>query len=116
MEHATHVWVRKGKVTPLGPRFHGPYPITAKHGTSCIEVRVGHYANGAPRHELHHWRNVKIVPFENEPYDATRQPLGRPPRVNNKGDDQGVAKLPQEEEESHPYNLRSRRAQKDKQT
>ena len=78
MSTATHVYVRRGKVTPLGPRFHGPYPITARQGNSCIEVKVGNYANGTPRLELHHWRNVKIDPLENESNEAQRPALGRP--------------------------------------
>ena len=79
LDQVTHVYVRRGKVSPLGPRFDGPYPIISREGTSCIQVRTAFYANGTPRLELHHWKNCKVANFFNdEPFEAAKPALGRP--------------------------------------
>ena len=66
-EKATHVYMKVGKPRPLGPLFEGPYEITRRIGKSCLEVYVGNWANGKPRHELTHWSNCypsPIIPSE----------------------------------------------------
>ena len=78
MTTATHVYVRRHKVSPLGKKFDGPFPITKRLGDACIQVRVAYYANGKPREELHHWKNCKVAYFLDEPFEATKGPLGRP--------------------------------------
>ena len=55
----THVFVKKGKTSTLGPSFEGPFEIVERLGASCIRVRVGSYANGQPRIETQHWSNCK---------------------------------------------------------
>ena len=74
----THVYVRRGKSSPLGAQFDGPFPIVSRQGTSCVEVRTAYYANGNPRLELHHWKNCKVAHFMDEPFEAEKAPLGRP--------------------------------------
>ena len=54
---ATHVFARKGKSSPLGPIYEGPFQIEERIGNSCLRVRVGTWANGQPRHELQFWNN-----------------------------------------------------------
>ena len=60
METAERVYVRRGKHTPLGANFDGPFKIHERQGNHCLRVRVGSYNNGEPRYELHHWKNCKI--------------------------------------------------------
>jgi transposase InsO family protein len=77
LEKVTHVYVRKGKTTPLGPTFEGPFLITERQGTSCVQIRVGSYANGEPRFETQHWSNLKIAHRSEGEEDAVRKKLGR---------------------------------------
>ena len=78
-EKATHVYIQRGKTTPLGPAFEGPYPITKRLGTSCLEVLVGYFANGEERHETVHWNNVQPGVLRPGAQIAKRPPLGRKP-------------------------------------
>ena len=66
----THVWVKKGKPTPLGAAFDGPYRIEERQGTSCLKVRAGSYVNGTPRYEVHHLANCKPTEFAGDPFEA----------------------------------------------
>ena len=78
MQGAKYVYTRRGKVTPLGPRFDGPWPIIERQGDHCVKIRAGYYNNGEPRYELHHWNNIKIAPSNLTEADvATRPTLGR---------------------------------------
>ena len=36
--HVTHVFIKRGKTTPLGPSYDGPFEITERVGQSCIQV------------------------------------------------------------------------------
>ena len=101
MERATHLYVKRGKVGPLGARYDGPFEIAERLGTSSVKLRVANYANGSPRFEVHHWQNCKIPPAS-VTVTATRPPLGRPKKKPVAADDQGAA--PQH----RPYNLRRR--------
>ena len=74
---ATHVYVRRGKTSPLGPVFDGPFPILERQGTSCIKIQVGLFANGTPRTECQHWQNCKVAVVSPDKPDAVRMPLGR---------------------------------------
>ena len=76
---ATHVYVKVGKPTPLGPTFKGPYPITKRLGTSCLEIRVGSFKNGQHRLETVHWNNCKPGVLRPGTEDAQRPTLGRKP-------------------------------------
>ena len=76
-DKATHVYVRCGKPTPLGPAFEGPYPITKKLGTTCLEVEMGFLANGNPRLETVHWENCQPGVLRPGTLNAQRPKLGR---------------------------------------
>lgn len=78
IEKTTHVWVKCPKTTPLGPNFRGPYPIVEKKGKSSLVVKVGVYANGKDRLEMHHWHNMKPAQFAGEAFEHLRPNLGRP--------------------------------------
>ena len=78
LSKVTHVYIRKGKTTPLGVKFEGPFEITERLGASCIRVRVGSHADGSPRLEVQHWNNCKpavLAPGAQEGQKAVR---GRP--------------------------------------
>ena len=76
---ATHVMVKKGKPTPLGAIYDGPYEIVQRIGKSCLKVRVGNWANGQPRHELTHWNNAYPVPVDADIPAAEKVRRGRKP-------------------------------------
>ena len=78
-EEVTHVFVRRGKTTPLGPCFDGPFEIKQRLGTSCVQIRVGSYANGEPRYETQHWNNVKPAVLSENAVATERIALGRRP-------------------------------------
>ena len=59
----THIYLKKGKTPPLGPKYEGPFKIIERVSQSCIKIRVGTAADGTPRLETHHWSNFKPVPF-----------------------------------------------------
>ena len=80
-EKATHVFLRKGKTTPLGPTYEGPFPITEKYGDSCIQVQVGVYTSGTPRLITAHWNNCKPAVLKPGAPTATRTTLGRPKKA-----------------------------------
>ena len=61
-QNATHILMRKGKPTILGPVYEGPFEITQRIGKSCLKVRTGNWVNGTPRHELAHWNNCVPAP------------------------------------------------------
>ena len=81
-EKATHVYLRRGKHTPLSPLNDGPLPIINRIGKSSIEIQVGSYKNGRPRLELHHWKNCKPIVLSTDIVPATKVPLGRKPNNN----------------------------------
>ena len=84
MASATHVYVKRGKHSPLGPNFDGPFEIMERKGDHCLKVRVGSYNNGTPRHELHHWKSCKIAPeYQETPVLAERPKLGRKSKQKN---------------------------------
>ena len=79
MANVTHVYVRKGKTSPLGKVFDGPFPILEHMGTACIKIQVGLFANGEPRTEIQHWQNCKIAHLPPDAENANRSALGRKP-------------------------------------
>ena len=79
LDNVTHVYVKRGKTTPLGQSFDGPFPITRRLDTSCVEIRVGSYASGAPRLEIQHWQNLKPAVLKEGQEPATRVARGRKP-------------------------------------
>ena len=80
MATATHVYVKRGKPTPLGAQYDGPFRIEERLGDSCLRVLVAHYANGTPRHEIVHWKNCKVGHFLDQPPVAHKPALGRKPK------------------------------------
>ena len=81
--NATHVYVKVGKTGPLGANFDGPLKILERRGTSCALVRMGYYANGQPRTQVHHWNNMKPANFDGEPFETERPKLGRPSNIRS---------------------------------
>ena len=77
-DKATHVYLRKGKTTPLGPAFEGPLEIHRRLSDSCLELKVGVYVSGEPRIIKAHWNNCKPHILKPRAPAATRTPLGRP--------------------------------------
>ena len=77
LSKATHVYVRRGKTTLLGPTFDGPFEIIQRLGTSCVKIRVGSFTDSTPREENQHWSNCKVSVENATPQDRT--PLGRRP-------------------------------------
>ena len=76
-EKATHVWLRQGKTSTLGPNFKGPYPIDARLGDSCLRLRKGHYVSGEPKLQTVHWNNCKpavVLPDSNELEHPSSEP------------------------------------------
>jgi len=73
MATATHVYIRKGKQSPLGPTFEGPFMITDRPSSSTIQVQVGNFANGTPRLELHTGTMPKLLISEQNPTPSTKQ-------------------------------------------
>ena len=45
---AVNLYIRKGKPSPLGPIYEGPFEILETLGDACLRVQVGTFANGAP--------------------------------------------------------------------
>ena len=74
---ASHVYTRRGKVTPLGHNFDGPFRITERIGNSSLKVKVGEFTTGKDRIELHHWANCKPAAFLDTPVEAQRPIVGR---------------------------------------
>ena len=91
MDKATHVYLKSDNPQGLQPRWHGPYPISKRLGTTTIEVKTGTYANGSSRLECHSWNNAKPAYLADDTVIAQRPKLGRPPK----------ASLPQPDQ-SHP--------------
>ena len=77
-KNATHVMQRRGQPTPLGGRYEGPFPIQQRIGNSCLKIKVGNWANGAPRHELTHWNNCHPLPLTTDWEEAHKAKRGRP--------------------------------------
>ena len=80
-QNCTEVYVLKPKRSPLEAKKDGPYPITEKVGKSCVRVRVGHYANGEERTELHHWSRCTPANLADDAKFAERPALGRKPKL-----------------------------------
>ena len=76
-ETCTHVYTKRAKVTPLGPRWDGPYEILERLGKTSLKLKVGEFVNGQPRTEVRHWRSCHPSPFTPED-SASRPTLGRP--------------------------------------
>ena len=77
IHNATHVYVKRGKVTPLGANFDGPFKILERLGNSCLKIRVRSYANGQARTEVQNWINCKPAKFIGEPFEIARPNPGR---------------------------------------
>ena len=76
--NATHVYVKKGHPTPLGPIKAGPFPIAERLDKSTLRLLVGHRPNGEPRFERHHWENCQPAALAPGAQAASRPALGRP--------------------------------------
>ena len=79
-QEATHVYVKNQKRTPLDPVWDGPYPIEERVGKSCLKVRMGELAGGAPRIQMHHWANCQPADMAEGATVAQRPALGRKPK------------------------------------
>ena len=79
LDNVTHVYVKKGKTTPLGHSFDGPFEITERLGKSCIKLKVGLIAKGEVREEIQHWSNCKPAVRSEDMPEATRARRGRKP-------------------------------------
>ena len=79
---ATHVFVRRDKAAKeqLRPAADGPFPIVRRLGDTRLLLRVGHFADGRPRHEEVHWSRCAIAHITPDQPDAVRVPLGRRPK------------------------------------
>ena len=77
LDHITHVFVKRGKTTPLGHSFDGPFLIINRVSNSCIKIRVGSYANGDPKYEIQHWANCKPAHLAPNTTEAARPKVGR---------------------------------------
>ena len=53
-DSATHVYVKIEEPRGLSPRFEGPFEIVSRPSRSQVQVRVGSYASGEPRHLTYH--------------------------------------------------------------
>ena len=73
---AVHLYIRKGKPSPLGPIYEGPFEILEKLEDACLRVRVGTFANGAPRVVTEHWSNCRPATVKAGTPMATRAKLG----------------------------------------
>ena len=78
VETCTHVYTKKPKVSPLGPKNDGPFPILKRIGKSCIQIKVGDYVNGTPRTETRHWNSCYPADLAEDTESASRPTLGRP--------------------------------------
>ena len=76
--NATHVWVKRGKTTPLSPIKDGPFRILERLGKSCLKIKTRTMANGQIQTEVVHWKNCApmVLPLETEEYNRPRP--GRP--------------------------------------
>ena len=83
-QNATHVYLHRGKKTPLSPIADGPYLIKERLGKSCLRISTGDFVNGRPRTEVVHWKNCSphIIPDSPDAIpDASKPKLGRPAHV-----------------------------------
>ena len=77
----THVYVRKGKPSLLGPPMDGPYKIIERKSDSTLKLLVGHKVDGTPRYELHTWANCQPMPENIPEFKSMSKPtLGRKPK------------------------------------
>ena len=60
-ESASHVYIKVDEPKGLSCRFEGPYPVISRPSRSQLEVRIGSYANGAPRTLVVHWSSCKVA-------------------------------------------------------
>ena len=116
LDTATHPWVKKAdaKVTPLSPKYDGPFEVLERRGDSCVVVWVGTLAHGEATTELQHLENCKPVFFQGKPYTVKKPKLGPPPTAApgttlketspfNASSGPGLIT----DERAPPYNLRS---------
>ena len=76
-DKVTHVYIKRGKTTPLGPRFDGPFQIMERLSNSCLKIKVGMYASGEPKYEMQHLSNCKAVALGSDITPAQRPLVGR---------------------------------------
>ena len=77
LDRVTHGRLRRAKPGVLGHAYDGPFPIVERIGTTCIKLRVGSYANGTPRYEIHHWDNAKPAMVLDETVAVEKPRRGR---------------------------------------
>ena len=78
-QSCTHVYTKRAKVTPLSPRWDGPYEIIERMGNTSLKLKVGEYVNGTPRLETRHWNTCFPYTPGADCEEATRPSLGRKP-------------------------------------
>ena len=79
-EKATHVYVKKGKPTPLGPIKMGPFPILERPSKSTLKLIVGTNPDGSRKTEIQHWENCQPAALEVGAKVAERPKRGRKPK------------------------------------
>ena len=78
-DNATHVYVKVSDPKGLNSKFEGPYFITSRPSRSTVQVRVGSFADGSPRHQVFHWSLCKIAHMRDGALEGSRPKLGRKP-------------------------------------
>ena len=75
----THVYVREHGTKGLDSQFRGPFAVVDRPSRSTVKIRVGFYVNGEPRHQIRHWRDLKVAHMRSgDTTEASRAKLGRP--------------------------------------
>ena len=78
-QSVTHVYVREHGTKGLDSQFRGPFPVIDRPSRSTVKIRVGFFVNGAERHQIRHWRDLKVAHMRSEDtMEAARPKLGRP--------------------------------------
>ena len=79
--NAKYVYVKVDEPKGLNGRFEGPYKIVSRPSRSQVELKIGTFANGAPRLQVYHWSSCKIAHVRDGAEEGSRPQLGRKPQA-----------------------------------
>ena len=72
------MYTKQHKTVGLEAPYSGPFPVVSRPTRSTVKIKVGLTRAGEDRHEVRHWRDLKVAHMAPDAKEAARPMRGRP--------------------------------------
>ena len=81
-DNISHVYTRQHKAQGLEAPYAGPFAVVSRPSRSTVKIKVGLTKTGEVRHEVRHWRDLKVAHMRSDAQEAERPKRGRPSKIS----------------------------------